>query len=174
MHSPDPLLTRIERLEREVRWWRFIGTAVVAAFAVLLIGGTGRAQDVQTGTTVRAPFRVTNPEGKTLLSVNDGDNGPNLILSNHRGDATVAMVGGDDVTDLLLYGGGVRGIRLEAAADGGGLILSGPVAPTVGRLGSLVVPHITQASLVSSPEGGMLTLWDVKGKRREALPKSRR
>ena len=179
---------RLERLEQKLaaserRLGRLQIAFALAVVVGLCVGAVRPAVTQEKGTTVKAPFRVVDKEGRTLLNVHvfegraalslldqDGksavsisataDGGGVMHLSNRDGKPAIVMGADDD-------GGGVMDLSNR---DGKRVIVMGAGADGDGGLGVSNRDGKTGITMFATDAGGQLTLLDNAGKVRFKAP----
>lgn len=122
----DDLAGRVARLEREARLWRLAAVGLLATGLAALPLASRAQKAVPAGTTVRAPFRVVDEQGRTLVRVDtDRDRNARLQLLDVRGtclaDLTESPLGGGLVQARTGTGRSVA--RLEGGSAGASVML---------------------------------------------------
>jgi len=130
------LTTRMERLERQVALWRGITLVLIIGGLVMSLSRVGQAgggKPKSAGTVLKAPFRVVDERGRTLLFVDSHvvtDDGakvtvPRLRLFGVHGKAAVeleAMWGGGSLQINDRRGEATAGLAM--GSDGSGLFVN--------------------------------------------------
>lgn len=120
------LTQRLNRLEREVRWWRFIGVSMVAVLGlVVLVGAT--TPKVAEEITAYA-FTVLDMEGRTRVRLVVDGGGPAIRLYDAAGtNRGELLLRGDGAPFLTLRDSeGKTTAQVDVSPDGfGGLVLMG-------------------------------------------------
>jgi hypothetical protein len=155
--SLDGLHARLERLEREVGWWRRVGVAALAGaglFGAVAATVTTNPDEVKTRRLVvtdgegrsRAVFTVDESD-RTRLSLTDRDGATSADLTVTPGQSAALSVGRAGAQAQLAAAGETGQLSVSARGQRGWLV----AAPTGSSLALGNDPGKPQITVVTSP-----------------------
>jgi hypothetical protein len=168
--SLDGLHARLDRLEREVGWWRRVGVAALAGvglFGAIAATVTTNPDEVKTRRLViidgegrgRALFTVDDSD-RTRLTLTDGDGGTTADLTVTPGQAASLSLGRAD-TRAQLAAAGETGQLSVAARGQRGWLVADPTGSSLALGNDPGKPQITIAT--SATQSPSLQLSDRDG-----------
>ena len=169
--SLDGLHARLERLERELAWWRRVGVvalAVAGLFGAVAATVTTTPDEVKTR---RLVITDGDGRGRAVLTVDDKDR-TRLSLTDHDGGVSADVTVTPGQSAVLSIGRGGAQAQVAATGDSGqisvgargqrGWLVAGPTGSGVGLGSDQARPQI---SLATGPaQTPSLVLSDHEGK----------
>jgi hypothetical protein len=136
--SGDQTQTRLNRIERELRWWRMGGTVILAATAVAGLAAMGDppAKELRVET-----LRIVQPDGKDRLVLTAIPEIPDMTFLDPMGKARLTLdIAKDKDPELAIAESGKEKGHLAIGIDNGTPVLR--LYDRSGRLRvSMGVPH---------------------------------
>jgi hypothetical protein len=91
-HIVVTVMQRLARLERELRWWKIVGSCALAGLGLVIILGAATRQDINIAEEIWArKFVITNQTGKPLGILNADAQGPNLQFLDDNGSTRLLL-----------------------------------------------------------------------------------
>jgi hypothetical protein len=120
----EPRLAELEqRLARAERCSRLLfGLVLITAGGAVTLGITRPAATQTEGTTLKAPLKVVDPQGRRLLEVGQNHREVYLHLFNQAGEVSAELISGEDSVNLYLNRNGTvkAGTTVLSAHRAGG------------------------------------------------------
>ena len=149
----DEIERRLARAEREVRLLRAAGLVVLVAGMLFAVARPAATQGQ--GTNVKAPFRVVDAAGKSIVEVDaDPGEGRRLRLLGANGELLAHVGDSGDGGEITAYGAnGAASATLLGGSKDAALSITGKT----GRKADVLLR-------ASAAKGGSLTISDQTGK----------